>query len=223
LAARLDPAGLLSQDWAFGMEDLREGKLDAARARLERFAEWARSQDDSDALWLCALRGLGIYWMVAGDAGRAYTYYEQALDGERKLYRVIYVVEMLYKLGFAAQQQGELARATAHLRESLELAQELDYRRAIVCALAGFAGVALIGGDLERAARLCGAVEALQQQAAEFDVAERFVHQRNLAALRAQLDPATLQACWAAGRALDWQQAITEALAVPGPAQERGG
>jgi non-specific serine/threonine protein kinase len=214
LIERLDPAGLPWQDWAFGYVDVREGKLDAARARFEQFAEWVRSQDEPAASWpaAAAAQGLATYWMVAGDAGTAYTYYEQALDVAHNGNQYISIAKTLQMLGFAAQQQGDLARARAQLRESLALAQELDSRRAIVGALAGFAGVALTSGELEQAARLCGAVEALQAQATGFDVGERLVHQRNLAALRAQLDGATLEACWAAGRALDWEQAIAEAL-----------
>jgi tetratricopeptide (TPR) repeat protein len=158
--------------------------------------------------------------MVAGDAGTAYTYYEQALDRFRKHNHNVYVVDMLHKLGFAAQQQGDLVRATAHLRESLALAQELDFRRAITVALAGLADVALSAGDLERAARLCSAVEALQAQTTGFDPDQYIVHQRNLAALRSQLDPATLEACWAAGRTLDWEQGIAEALAVAETVEE---
>jgi predicted ATPase len=220
LIERLDPAELPWQDWAFGFVDLREGKLDAARVRFEQFAEWVRSQDDSDAWWpaAAAAQGLATYWMVAGDAGTAYTYYEQELDGERKGNQYISLAGTLQMLGFASQQQGDLARARANLRESLALAQELDSRRAIVGALAGFAGVALSAGDLEGAARLCGAVEALQAQTTGFDVGQHIVHQRNLAALCAQLDPTILEACWAAGRALDWEQAIAYALDQEAPA-----
>jgi predicted ATPase/transcriptional regulator with XRE-family HTH domain len=219
LMERLDPAELTWQDGPFGWADLCDGKLDAARARFERSAALARSQDDPYARWHWVAWDLGMYWMVAGDTGTAYTYYEQALDGFRKHNLYIFVVEMLCKLGFAAQQQGDLVRATAHLRESLELAQELDYHRAIAVALAGFAGVALRGGDLARAARLCGAVEALQARTSGFHPEQYIIHEGNLAALRAQLDSATLATWWASGRALGWEQAIAEALDDEVPAK----
>ena len=45
------------------------------------------------------------------------------------------------------------------------------------------------------------------------DPEERYDDSRNIAALREQLDPATLEARWAEGRALDWEQAVDEALA----------
>jgi hypothetical protein len=68
-------------------------------------------------------------------------------------------------------------------------------------------------------ARLCGAVEALQERTAGFAADQYIVHKRNLAALRSQLDPARLEVCWAAVRALDWEQAITEALDDEAPAK----
>jgi len=120
---------------------------------------------------------------------------------------------MLHKLGFAAQQRGNLVLAASHLRESLNLAQQRDTRRTAVAALAGFGGVALAAGNLDRAARLFGAVEALHERTTGFDPEQRILHQRNIAALRERLDPATLEARWAEGRALDGEQAVEEALA----------
>jgi len=104
------------------------------------------------------------------------------LAGYRKHNLYNFALDMLHKLGFAAQQQG----------------------------------------DPVRAARLRGAVEALQAQTTGFNPEQYIVHQRNLVALRGQLDPARLEACWAAGRALDWDQAIAEGLAVTGTLDESG-
>jgi hypothetical protein len=74
------------------------------------------------------------------------------------------------------------------------------------------AAVALSNGALDRAARLCGAVEALLEVTRELDPDEHLLHERMIAALRERLDPATLEARWAEGRALSWEQAVAEAL-----------
>ncbi|HEX9372562.1 MAG TPA: NB-ARC domain-containing protein, partial [Roseiflexaceae bacterium] len=201
---QIDPASLLWQDWIYSWLDLGEGNLDEARTRFERFADIAQSQDDPDVWQTWAASGLAMYWIVVGEADIAYRHYEQALEGYRRVGNETAVADMLHKLGFAAQQRGNLVLAASHLRESLNLAQQRDTRRTAVAALAGFGGVALAAGNLDRAARLFGAVEALHERTTGFDPEQRILHQRNIAALRERLDPATLEARWAEGRALDW-------------------
>jgi DNA-binding NarL/FixJ family response regulator len=51
------------------------------------------------------------------------------------------------------------------------------------------------------------------------DSATRVDYDRNLAATRAQLDPSTFEAAWAAGRAMTMEQAIEEAFALAREAQ----
>lgn len=76
--------------------------------------------------------------------------------------------------------------------------------------------VALSSGALDRAARLCGAAEALLEITRGLDPDEQLLHERAIAALHTQLDPVTLAARWAEGRALGWQQAIEYALNAAG-------
>jgi hypothetical protein len=65
----------------------------------------------------------------------------------------------------------------------------------------------------ERAARLLGAVDALREMIGyRLAAAERTDYDRDVAAIRAQLDAATFAAAWAAGQALTLEQAIAEAL-----------
>ena len=154
-----------------------------------------------------------MYWIVVGEADTAYRYYEQALESWRKFGNKTTIADMLYKLGFAAQQRGDLLLAASHLRESLNLAQQRDARRTKVAAIAGCGAVALSAGNLDHTARLFGVVEALQERTTGLDPEQRILHLRNVATLRERLDPATLAARWAEGRALDWEQAVDEALA----------
>jgi hypothetical protein len=51
---------------------------------------------------------------------------------------------------------------------------------------------------------------------ARLDPIDRIEYDRNLAAVRAELDAATFAAAWAAGRALTMEQAVTYALQVSG-------
>jgi tetratricopeptide (TPR) repeat protein len=210
---QIDPAGLEWQDWNYGQLDLGEGKLDEARTRFERFADRAQSQDDPDGWKTWAEFVLAMYWIVVGEADTAYHYYEQALESFRRPGNESAAADILHKLGFAAQQRGDLVLAASHLRESLNLAQQRDARHTAVAAIAGCGAVALSAGNLEHTARLFGVVEALHERTTGFDPEQRILHQRNIAALRERLDPAILEARWADGRALEWEQAVDEALA----------
>ena len=88
-------------------------------------------------------------------------------------------------------------------------------------ALDGVAGVAAARGQAERAARLHGAAAALREQLGATVVPwEHPAHERDLAAVRAALEPEAFAAAWAAGAALPLEAAVAEALA---DRPERGG
>jgi hypothetical protein len=88
---------------------------------------------------------------------------------------------------------------------------------ALAFALVGLAGSLAMLGQGERAARLYGAAEALQARTGATlpNQAARALHERQVAALRAQLDPATFAAAWAEGRAMTLDEAIAYALEEP--------
>jgi hypothetical protein len=66
---------------------------------------------------------------------------------------------------------------------------------------------------LERAARLLGAAAPLRHDVGWYlNAADRVDYDRNLAAVRAQLDEATFTTAWEVGRAMTLEQAIAEAL-----------
>jgi predicted ATPase len=116
--------------------------------------------------------------------------------------------------GYILLHQDKWSEAGASLRESLVDNAALGDRLAVAACLAAFAALALGQADLQRAARLFGASEAVHES-----VPTRFLPwdqremRRSLAALHAQLDEATLHAAWAEGRTLTYQQAMEYALA----------
>jgi predicted ATPase/DNA-binding SARP family transcriptional activator len=120
---------------------------------------------------------------------------------------------VLQNLGCAACAQQDYARATQRFTASLTAWQELETPLGIIQVLAGLSGVKRAQGQLISAARLCGAVKAQLQVigAAQFPL-DRIEYERNVAALRAQLDPMILAAAWEAGRALNLEQAIALAI-----------
>jgi hypothetical protein len=117
------------------------------------------------------------------------------------------------KLRFAAQAQGDTRRTAENFRESIDLARANRSRRAIAANLYGLGSVVLGGKNLPQAARLFGAAEALVEMSGGLFPDEHTLVKRFIASLRERLDPAMLEARWAEGRALDWEQAVDEALA----------
>jgi hypothetical protein len=76
------------------------------------------------------------------------------------------------------------------------------------------AALAADRGQPKDAARMFGAAEALREATGLTieHAAPRALYEQHLAALRAQLDPDTLAAAWAEGRAMPLADAIAEAL-----------
>ena len=77
------------------------------------------------------------------------------------------------------------------------------------------AGLAGRSGQPERAARLFGAAELLYEASVtRLEYPDQVEYDRNVAAVRAQLDEATFAAAWAEGRAMTLEQAIDYARQV---------
>jgi predicted ATPase len=197
---------------------LSEGDIPGARALYEQLLDLvdkpANPDRDYEVAW--AHYGLGVYHVIAGDPEEAQSHFEASLAYFRTVDLTMPVIDTWHQLGFAAQAQGDLRRAVAHFRESIELARSRRYRRALAANLFGLAGVALDQSELGQAARLFGAAEALSEMTNGVDSDERYLSARYIDTLREHLDPATLAARWAEGRALDWEQAVEEALAFVG-------
>ncbi len=125
--------------------------------------------------------------------------------------------------GAAALHQGNYDQAKLLFEVTLTLWRELGNKAGIIQCLAGLAAVA---GAEERpesssqrveallwAVRLFGAADALLQTSGLLlYAADRAEFDRNLAAVRAQLDEAAFAAAWQTGRAMTLEQAIAYAL-----------
>jgi non-specific serine/threonine protein kinase len=121
-------------------------------------------------------------------------------------------------LGHAAYFQGQLASARARYLHSLRLAQQVGDKRVIAERLEELAWVACKEAQVESAARLFGAAEALREViGAPMPPANRTEYDRCVAVARGLLGESALRASWTAGRALSLEQAITEAATLDKP------
>ena len=96
-----------------------------------------------------------------GDDARASSLVEEAHALCRARRNVWVTTLTLNLMGSLAAKRRDFARADALYRENLTLAQAIGERRFLPSALAGVAWVLAARGDPEKAARICGAVEAM--------------------------------------------------------------
>jgi tetratricopeptide (TPR) repeat protein len=123
------------------------------------------------------------------------------------------MAKTLHDLGQAAAWQGDYKLARACFEESATLLQEWGDRRNLVKCVEGLAGIAVAHGQMEQAARLFGASEAVREKlGTPLPASYRVNYERTIAALAARVDEEQMQKWWAEGRAMTFEQAIEYAL-----------
>jgi predicted ATPase/DNA-binding SARP family transcriptional activator len=160
-----------------------------------------------------SLNRLGDLARCESDYGRAGALYRESLALYRQIGEKSAIASALHNLGYVEQSQGDDARAEGLFQEGLRLFQEMDDKKGMAECLMGLAGVLGTQGHGRWAARLFGAAEMLHETVgATLWPANRIEYERNMAALRIQLDETALAAERAAGRSMTLDQAIAYAL-----------
>jgi predicted ATPase/DNA-binding SARP family transcriptional activator len=174
--------------------------------------------------WLPIWLGDGAVYQ--GDYERARSLYRESAELLRKTGEKDFLAFALRRLGQLALYQGDAGRAAELCRESLALNAEVGNRIGIAASVAALAGVAIAQGQtvaprpreehMRYAAVLFGAIEALLEKIRTLlwpiDMAD---YNRNLAAVRAQLDEALFIAARDEGLAMTLEQGVAYALDVP--------
>jgi hypothetical protein len=116
-------------------------------------------------------------------------------------------------LGKAVLLKGEYQQAVTCYKEMLSMYWKSGYERDIARGLEQLASVAVADRQLEQAARLLGAAQALRAASdAALHPYQLEEYQPVLESLRSQLDEATFASQWAAGRAMPLEETIGYAL-----------
>ncbi len=197
--------------YLLGIAAYFSGDRAAARAYYEESLRLFQEQGDAlyAALVLAALEVVGL---PQGDEEAARSLYEQSLpllgaspDRGRLGMLLINIGEVWLHQSGGEQQAKMLYKQGLHLWQDM---RRVDNGLGIVRGLAGMAEVAAAQGQAERAGRLFGAAARLLPSASLY----REEMNRRVAAARANLDAATFEAGWAAGRVMTQEQAIIGAL-----------
>lgn len=197
-----------------GFVALGAGNLALARSRFEASLQEARALDDR---WLTsfALHFLAIVLTYQGDYGAASSSFEEGdalieqMGGPRQG-----LAFSRFHLGRIARLQGDYPAARSRHAEGLRLFQETGDRRGVGYSLAGFAVLAAAQDEMQRAARLSGAVASLEAVIGSFlEAPLQMEYDQVLAAVRAALGEEAFAAAAAEGRTMTMEQATEYALA----------
>lgn len=183
-----------------------------ARSAYEEILTNQHQQSDEERLAL-SYNSIGEIARIQNDYPAARSFYEKSLALRRKLGDTRGIAATLDNLGFVVLYLGDDRLAATYFEESLPLNQKLGNPSDIAVSLIGFAGVFARQGQPERATRLFGAVEALNEAIhSHLEYIDCIEAERSLAVARTHLDEATFATAWAEGRAMTLDQAIDYAV-----------
>ena len=152
------------------------------------------------------------------DFATARVHGERALPLFRELGDQFMIGWTTYDLGLSDLAEGHLRASHEHLSEALTIFRDAADVSGYALVLDAFAGLALASGDRDRAARLGGAVEALERVTGTgLNRTNRDLTGYDPVLIRD--DPQTAQA-WLEGGRLSIEDAIAYALATPVPAAD---
>jgi predicted ATPase/DNA-binding CsgD family transcriptional regulator/Tfp pilus assembly protein PilF len=191
-----------------------EDRGDHEEARVLQEEALALCRQEGDTIFAPhVLNALGqIMYRHPGDLARADAYFTEALQQFRELGDAFGAGLALANRGRVARDRGELGQAAAMVAEALTLHWDDGDRGRTARCLNGLGVVAALAGQAERAARLCGAAEALRETIAAPIPRYRGQHERAMEVTRAVLGEQAFAEAWATGRSLSTVDAVSEAL-----------
>jgi len=157
----------------------------------------------------CSISNLGVLVYCEGDYVLARTLYVEGLAIFRESGDEYNIALALHDLGLVALAQGDYSSARSLLRDSLTVRRNLRDLRGIAESLEAQAQLQTVGGTPEEAARLYGAAEAVREMTGTpLEPVMRLYYEREIEAVRAQLDERSFREAWAQGRAMRLEEAL---------------
>jgi len=188
------------------------GDYEKATELNEESMDLFREQGDKVYLANC-LNNLAMVVYSQGDLGRAGKLIEESVALQRELGAKGDVAMFLCNLGWIALLQDDLGRAADIYRESLSLSWDTGLNPLVQSTLEGFACVTGAKGDSERAARLWGAAQALQEaKGIPRDTDFLADADARISAVRSGMGEQAWEEEWRKGRAMTLDEAVSYAL-----------
>jgi predicted ATPase/transcriptional regulator with XRE-family HTH domain len=197
-----------------GLGDVARGRGDAARVRTICEESLALNREIGDKeIEGYTLHNLGVAAWLQHDLPRADDLLERSLAIFRERRTYITVAEMLTSLGRLRRTQELPEQAQFVFVESLTLARTAGPFFVVLDDLDELAGLAVVEGRAESAARLFGLTHAVRQVRDMLPTAlHRVFHDRDLAAARSALGETAFDTAWATGRTMRLEEAVALAL-----------
>lgn len=224
-----DTLGIASSLGNLGAIAQEQGDYAAARLLFEESLILRRELGDKTGM-AELFSNLGVVARKQGDLDAAQALLVQCLTLSRETGYTWSIALALSNLGVVAQDKGDYEEARARHEESLTLRRDLGEKINIAGSLACI-GAVITGraqrdlerstngpqeprGQLERAARLFGAVDILLESTPTILLSDdRQLYEQNLAQVQSLLDEEAFTRAWSAGRTMSMEQAIDYALA----------
>jgi len=193
-----------------------EGDYERGRTCLEEALGILREIHDIGHMAV-TLMHLGEIARCQGDIYRARSLYAKAIQAYRERESNSGLAFCLLKFGNLEFLACKPDVAEELFREGLALSAKLKYKLGIAGCLAGLAGVAAVrqSSEIERAAVLFGASEAIVERShLRMSSHDRLEYGTCISVARGRVDPELWEGTWAAGRAMEVDEAIAYALEV---------
>ncbi len=181
---------------------MEHGDYAAARPLAEESLALRRALGEKRGIAL-SLGTLAELALAAGDGESALPLLEESLAIVRELGHVEYEAWVTMELGLAGLYASDREQARLMLEQGLRLCLELDrgHTEAEADCLSGLAALAGLEGDVDRAARLFGAAEAVREAIGVVPGPwVRPIYERLLPGIAADADQQALVASWQKGR-----------------------
>lgn len=203
------------QTWFQAMIRLHWGNVyfsqgDLAEAEAHTQAAHVLGQEIGDP-WVAssAVNNFGELARYGGDYDTAVQFYRESQELFRQINSAPDIARANHSLGWVMLAQGERAQARSLFAEALALHQQLGIKRGEAECVAGLAAVLAAEGRMETAVSLFAAVYArFDQLGTTLWPADRADVERQLTAVRTQIDEPAFTAAWAQGQAMPFDQAV---------------
>jgi non-specific serine/threonine protein kinase len=196
------------------LADVIEGMGDSERSeKLSQDAADLLRETNEEGWLVSTLAHLALLTHRRGDDAAAERFAAEGLAISRKINYSWGIAICLSRQGRIASDAGDFPRAALLFQECLDLWHKIGDRWRITRTLGDLADMAAMMRQPERAARLLGASEVLNEPlAGSLAFADSSGWHRARREALAQLDPDTFQRAWDEGRAMSWDEAFAEAM-----------